>query len=101
MKTRTVVFHPAADDDILRLYDYIAVEQSSPINALNYIERIESFCRRLDIASERGTARDDLGTGTRVIGFERTCQIAFSVEAERVVILRIFYGGQDWEAQLN
>lgn len=101
MKTRTVVFHPTADDDILRLYDYIAVEQSSPINALNYIERIEGFCRRLDIASERGTARDDLGAGIRVIGFERTCQIAFTVEVERVVILRVFYGGQDWEAQMN
>jgi toxin ParE1/3/4 len=27
--------------------------------------------------------------------------VAFVVEAERVVILRIFYGGRDWEDDLQ
>jgi toxin ParE1/3/4 len=33
----------------------------------------------------------------RVVGFERRVTIAFSVQEERVTILRIFYGGRNWE----
>jgi toxin ParE1/3/4 len=48
-------------------------------------------------ASERGRRRDDIRPGLRIIGFERRVTVAFAVEEERVVILRIFYGGRDWE----
>jgi toxin ParE1/3/4 len=36
-----------------------------------------------------------------MIGFERRVTVAFTVEDERVVILRLFYGGQDWSAVLS
>lgn len=32
--------------------------------------------------------------------FERRVTIAFIVESERVVILRVFYGGADWQDDL-
>lgn len=100
MKSRSVVFRPEAQDDLIRLYDYIA-ERETPLRAITYIERIEAFCQRLDIASERGNRRDDVRAGLRTISFEKNCVIAFQVQAERVVIIRIFFGGQDWEAHLN
>lgn len=50
----------------------------------------------MDIASERGTRRDDIRPGLRTIGFERRVVIAFHVSARRVEILRFFYGGRNW-----
>jgi len=49
----------------------------------------------LDVASERGSLRDDIRPYLRVIGFERSASIAFMVADTCVVILRVFYGGQN------
>ena len=96
MKTRDVVFSPEARRDVLDLYRAIA-SAASPVVALAYIERIEAHCLRLDLASERGQRRDDLRPGLRVTGFERRVTIAFTVGDGEVTILRLFYGGQNWE----
>lgn len=58
-------------------------------------ERIEAFCRRLDLASERGQRRDDVRPGLRITGFERRVTVAFRVGDSDVTILPLFYGGQD------
>ncbi|MET0745138.1 MAG: type II toxin-antitoxin system RelE/ParE family toxin [Microvirga sp.] len=96
MKPRSVVISPEAAADLLRLYDWIA-EAGSPNAALAYLERIEAHLNGYALASERGTKRDDIRPGMRISGFERRITIAFTVEAERVTILRLLYGGQDWE----
>ena len=36
-------------------------------------------------------------SGLRIIGFERRITIAFTVDDSQVTILRVFYGGKDWE----
>jgi hypothetical protein len=41
------------------------------------------------------------GPGLRTIGFERRATIAFQVMQDEVVILRIFYGGEDYERALR
>ena len=46
----------------------------------------------------RGTLRDDIRPDLRIVGFERRLTLAFMVEEERVVFLRVFSGGQNWEA---
>ena len=97
MKERTVVFSPEAMAELEGLYDWIA-EAASPAVATRFVGRIERFCSGLGIASERGTRRDDVRRGLRIVGFERRLTIAFAVEPERVVILRLFYRGRDWEA---
>jgi toxin ParE1/3/4 len=97
MKQREVVFSPEAETDLTNLFDFIAV-RSSDQTALNYILRIEEFCNGLDLASERGTLRDDIRKGLRVVGFERRLVIAFTCDEDRVVILRMFSSGQNWEA---
>lgn len=96
MKQREVVFSPEAMDDLNRLYDWIA-SVAGPTVAFRYIKRIETFCMRLDLASERGVLREDIRPGLRVVGFERRLTVAFSVEVETVTIYRLFYGGQNWE----
>ena len=96
MKQRGVIFAPEARDDLFALYDWIA-EAAGPPTAMGYLERLEDFCIRLDLASERGQVRDDIRAGLRIVGFEHSVTIAFTVDAASVTILRIFYGGRDWE----
>jgi toxin ParE1/3/4 len=45
----------------------------------------------------RGTSREDLRPGLRVMGFERRVLIAFQVATDSVAILRILYGGRSIE----
>ncbi|WP_340644090.1 type II toxin-antitoxin system RelE/ParE family toxin [Phenylobacterium sp.] len=98
--TGQIAFRPAALDDLLNLFDYIADEASAAV-AGSYIDRIEQFCRSLTTFPERGARRDDLAPGLRTVGFERRATIAFRVSGGEVQIVRIFYGGQDFDAALR
>lgn len=100
MKRRAVIIAPEAEADLTGLYDWIA-NAASPSVALGYVERIERHLGSFDVAAERGIRRDDIRPGLRIVGFERRVTIAFTVEPERVTILRIMYGGRDWEAGLS
>ncbi|MGJ8629117.1 MAG: type II toxin-antitoxin system RelE/ParE family toxin [Sulfitobacter sp.] len=100
MKKRRVEISEEARRDLFAIYDWIA-KAGAPDTAMAYVERIETACKSLDVASERGTERSDVRQGLRVIGFERSATIAFMVEEERVVILRIFSGGRNWSDDLN
>lgn len=99
MKHRSVIFAPEARDDLISLYQWIEERGGANI-ALGYIERIETFCNKLDLASERGHSRDDIRDGLRIVGFEKRVTIAFMVADTSVTILRIYYGGQNWEEDL-
>ena len=97
MKQRDVVFSPEAEDDLIRLFDFVR-SRSDLKTARNYMSRIEIFCMKLDLASERGTLRNDVRKGLRIVGFERRLTIAFTVDDERLTILKVFAAGQNWEA---
>ncbi|MGO4837503.1 type II toxin-antitoxin system RelE/ParE family toxin [Rhizobiaceae sp. 2RAB30] len=99
MKRRLVFYAPEAGNDLDWIYETVA-DASSPVTADRYDRRIRAFCERLDHGSERGTRRDEIKEGLRVVGFERSVTVAFMVEFDRVVILRIFYGGADWQEEL-
>ncbi|HWA50567.1 MAG TPA: type II toxin-antitoxin system RelE/ParE family toxin [Dongiaceae bacterium] len=100
MKRFNVSFRPRAEQDLFGLHDYIA-EKSGLAIAAGYIDRIEAACLALATFPERGTKRDDICPGLRTIGFERRATIAFRVEKSEVVIIRVFYGGQDFEQRLR
>lgn len=100
MRARRVVIAPEARDDLLALYDWIAEAAGSDI-ALSFIDRLERYCRGLSHASERGSRRDDIRPGLRIVGFERRLTVAFAVDDETVSILRLFYRGRDWEEDLK
>jgi toxin ParE1/3/4 len=99
VEKREVVFSPEALDDLLRLYDYIS-EYSGPARAIGYIARIEAYCLGFDLASRRGSRRDDIRPGLRLVGFERRVTIAFHVDSETVTIDRVFYGGRNVDDRL-
>jgi toxin ParE1/3/4 len=96
VKQRAVEFSPEARGDLFALYDWIS-DRASPAVAIGYIERIETYCNEFDFASERGHSRDDIRSGLRIVGFEKRLTVAFIVADTSVTILRIFYGGQNWE----
>lgn len=97
IRRRRVLISPNAASDLDAIHDAIERKTSNAV-ARRFIDRIEAFCVRLDIASERGALRDDLLPGLRTVGFERRLTITFIVEGDAVRILRIFRAGQDWEA---
>jgi toxin ParE1/3/4 len=99
VKRRTVILAPEAVEDLRKIYDWIA-DRTSELVAKRYVDRIQAFCAGFDNASERGHKRDDIRPGLRVAGFELRLTIAFTVDADLATILRIFYGGQDWERML-
>jgi plasmid stabilization system protein ParE len=79
MKRRRVSLSRDARIDLAELYDLIA-DTSGPSIAIGYIDRLERWCLGFDLAAMRGSARDDVLPG---------------------LILRLFYGGRDWETQLR
>lgn len=100
MKKYQVSFRPSAEADLFELYRSVA-DQAGLAVAGAYIDRIEAACLALATFPERGTRRGDIHPGLRTIGFERRATIAFQVLENKVVIVRIFYGGQDWERALR
>jgi toxin ParE1/3/4 len=63
--------------------------------------RIEAACMALAEFPERGTRRDDIAPGLRILGFERRVTIAFRMLRTRVEIVTIAYGGRDFETDLT
>ena len=100
MKWYDVYFSPEARDDLYRLIDWIE-HAAGERRALAYADRLEEFCRGLALAPGRGHRRDDIRPRLRIVGFERRVTIAFAVDVGRVDILRVFYGGRNWEMLLR
>lgn len=100
MKRRGVRFSLQATQDLEWLYDIVA-QASGSSRAFNYVERCREFCERLEYGAERGTMRDDVRAGLRIVGFERRVTVAFAVDEDQVMILRLFYAGRDWEAEFD
>ncbi len=100
MRKFEVSFRPLAEADLFGLYRFIA-EEAGHEAAGAYIDRIEAACRTLETFPRRGTRRDDIRPGLRTMGFERRATIVFQVKRAQVMIVRIFYGGQDYEPVLR
>ena len=98
--TLRLAFSPEAIEDLRHVADYIA-EQAGSARALAEIDRIEAWCRSLTDLPERGRRRDDIRPGLRVISFQRRMTIAFTVQSDRVIILRILAAGRDIQALLQ
>jgi toxin ParE1/3/4 len=100
MKKSQIIFSLTAKADVALIESWVAENAGATI-ASKYSKRILSFCQRLETGSQRGTKRDEIRLGLRVIGFEKRVNILFVVTPEDVIILRIFYGGKNWESDFN
>nr|WP_238531482.1 type II toxin-antitoxin system RelE/ParE family toxin [Collimonas fungivorans] len=85
---------------MVALYRYIAAA-ASPEIAERYTGSIVAYCEGLQDAPHRGSRRDDIRPGLRITNYRKRAVIAFSVEAELVSIIGIFYGGRDYETVLQ
>jgi toxin ParE1/3/4 len=68
--------------------------------ARDFVGRLEAKCLALVTLPERGTTRDNVRPGLRIIGYRRQASIAFVVTDAEVLILRVFRRGADTEAWL-
>ena len=98
--TYTVVFTPEAAEQLAALYCYIAAA-ASPEMAERYTGAIVTFCEGLQRFPHRGAGRDDIRPGLRITNYKGRTVIAYDVDAERVSILGVFYGGQDYETVMQ
>ena len=98
--SRSIVFTPEAENQLVALYLYIA-EAASPDIAERYTDAVVIYCESLVTFPERGALRDDIRPGLRVTHYRRRTVIAFTVQPERVEILGVFHGGRDFPSLLR
>jgi plasmid stabilization system protein ParE len=93
-----VTYTEQAVQQLQNIHDYIA-EKGEPRAAKALLEAIFRYCDGFDLFPERGTSRDDLRLGLRLVGFERKATIAIRIDeaTRRVVVLGVYYGGQNHE----
>lgn len=101
MKQRRVIVGRQADADIRRIAKYIALMGAGPATAARYVERLEVAVNNLDLATERGIDLSHISRGLRLIAFESSANLAVKVYADRAVVIRVFYRGQDWDQALR
>lgn len=97
---RKVVFAEKAIFDLENRFDYL-LPLAGEKTATAFIEGIRAYCLGFDIFPERGTQRDDLGQGLRLVGYKHDASIAFIVTDSEVTILRVFMRGQDIDTELS
>ena len=95
-----VVFSPEAEEQLVALYRYIAAA-ASPDVAAQYTEAIVACCETLSTFPHRGMMRGDVRPGLRITNYRKRTVIAYAVDADRVSIIGVFYGGQDYESLLQ
>ena len=97
MMRYTVIFTPEAQEQLAAIYHHIAAA-ASPAIAERYVSAVITYCEGLQTFPHRGTCRDDIRPGLRVTHYKKRVAIAFEVDVEKVSIIGVFYGGQDYEA---
>ncbi|MCO6179043.1 type II toxin-antitoxin system RelE/ParE family toxin [Ciceribacter sp. RN22] len=98
MKHYQVRLTAEAEADLVNIYRFILERSGSRDVARGYVGRIEVFLTDFATFPMRGTLRHDIRPDLRIVGFERNASVAFVVEADVVVVLRILYHGQMFRA---
>lgn len=91
-----IIFTPEAEQQIISLHRYITEQAGLPV-ADGYIDALLDYLDGFSTFPERGNKRDDIRPGLRVTHFRHRTVIAFAVDGNRVFIVGIFHGGQDYE----
>ncbi len=96
----TVIFTLEAQDQLVSPYRNIAKKASAEI-AMRYTDAIVKHCEALTLFPHRSTMRDDIRPGLRISNYRKRSVIAFAVQDDRVAIIGVFYGRQDYAAVLH
>jgi len=93
LKRRVRLTSPA-NRDLTRLIDYLDVR--SPAAALRAFETLEAAIRSLDEFSERGRPGSEPGLRELIVRFGSGAYVVqCRVDAQEVVVARIFHGRED------
>ncbi len=98
----TVVEAESVFSDYVAINAYIENATGDRALADRTVDAIRAAVGGLRHIPQRGVPRDDLREGLRLLFFRRRTVIAYDIDRERHVVrvLRVFYGGQDYEALL-
>lgn len=101
--TYAVRFAREAQDQLAAIQEYIAHASGHRVTPEHFVDGIVAYCEGLQTFPERGTQRDDLLPGLRIIGYRRSVTVAFRVNraTQAVSVVGVFYGGQDYDAALG
>ena len=91
-----VIFGPRAAGDLEEVLVYLAPRMGVE-PAREYLRKIEDHCLGFRDFPKRGKLRDDIRPGLRLVGYKGRATIAFSVEQDLVMIIRIFHRGRNVE----
>jgi toxin ParE1/3/4 len=91
-----LVYRPAALDDLDVIFDFISAD--SPARAMTFVEDIRARSRMLCAHPQLGPARSDIGNDIRIFPVRGRVVIAYRVRSDAIEVIRVFYGGQDYEA---
>lgn len=94
-----LVYTPDALADLRSILRHIAGD--NPPAARTFVGAIERRCQDLCRQPHLGRTREDLGIGPRIVPFRRRIVIAYRIEDNDLAILRVFYGGRDYETLLG
>ena len=111
MTTYELIFTEKITDDYNRNSDHLLRSYlhfgDRPETAINRVEQrvleLRAFIQSLKINPNRGTRRDDLTIGLRILSDRRRAVIAFLVDDVKnsVTVVSIFFGGEDSDVLLR
>ena len=93
---RELVYTRAAERDLEQIFLYIAAGNLN--RARTYVNEIRGSCHSLCSTPMLGKARPDLRPGLRILPLWRRVVVAYELPPGRVDVLRVFSGGQDYQA---
>jgi toxin ParE1/3/4 len=101
VNTYQVIITPEALEQLRAIERYIAGAWGYPMIAERYVDALMSYCESLDMFPQRGTLREDIRPGLRLVPYRDSAEIAFTIDRDEVLIVGVFYGGQDYEIALQ
>ncbi len=100
MRRRRIEYTPRARQDLIAIAEWLR-DVASRDTARAYTRRVRQRIESLRDSAERGSVRDGPVDNLRVIGLMPSISVAFVTTEDVVRILRVMYGGQNWQSDLS
>ena len=111
MSRYKLIFASSVQNDFERIAEHLFRNYvffgETPASAVNHVEQriseLRDFTNSLQDTPHQGTCRNDLRKGLRMLPDQRNAAFAFEVDDQNqtVKILRIFFGGEDYDAVMR
>jgi toxin ParE1/3/4 len=97
MQQAPVRFTEEALSDLEDIFFLLVDNGAAVETGLRYLDRIKQKCKRIGDVPNGYPLKPKLGAGIRTVPFERSATIIYRVVPGSVEIIRIFYGGRDYD----